>query len=232
MEHGSKLCSQCGEEKSRGDFYVRNASPDGLHPHCIVCEKQLKLLRQGKTRLATRNRRRQRVWVRQPGQDLKCPECDRYFSRQPNLVAHRRSLHGYVIPKPSPETGFTFGCDDCGRWFKERRGLLNHQAHAHDAALARYDREAKRRYSLVKYGLSPEDYETLLAAQSGMCATCSATPDAQPFGCLSVDHDHATGAVRGLLCMNCNHALGKAKDDPTVLRRLAAYLEGGGTYGR
>ena len=42
---------------------------------------------------------------------------------------------------------------------------------------------------------------------------------------LHIDHDHATGAVRGVLCEGCNHALGNAKDNPALLRSLADYLE-------
>jgi hypothetical protein len=42
---------------------------------------------------------------------------------------------------------------------------------------------------------------------------------------LHVDHDHETGAIRGLTCFRCNQALGAFGDDPTVLRRAAAYLD-------
>jgi hypothetical protein len=41
-----------------------------------------------------------------------------------------------------------------------------------------------------------------------------------------VDHCHKTGRVRGVLCFNCNSAIGKLGDDPDAVRRAAAYLEG------
>jgi hypothetical protein len=43
---------------------------------------------------------------------------------------------------------------------------------------------------------------------------------------LSVDHNHATGEIRGLLCQACNHAIGKFKDKPELCRKAADYLEG------
>jgi len=42
---------------------------------------------------------------------------------------------------------------------------------------------------------------------------------------LTIDHDHATGQIRGLLCNNCNRAIGLLKDNPQTLRQAAAYLD-------
>lgn len=71
-----------------------------------------------------------------------------------------------------------------------------------------------------KYGITVADFDRLLIDQSGRCVGCL-LPMLRPY----VDHDHETDAVRGLLCMWCNSALGQAMDDPEVLRRLAEYLE-------
>ena len=59
----------------------------------------------------------------------------------------------------------------------------------------------------------------MLAEQGGLCAICGVAPAAH------VDHDHETGAVRALLCFNCNGGLGQFKDDPAVLRAAAGYVE-------
>lgn len=64
----------------------------------------------------------------------------------------------------------------------------------------------------------------MLAAQGGHCAICPATERDESRGRLHVDHDHATGKVRGLLCMNHNHMLGQAHDNPAELEKGAAYL--------
>lgn len=92
------------------------------------------------------------------------------------------------------------------------------------------DAVTKRRRKLHRvYGISPFEYEQMLDAQGGVCAICK-NPEAtthSPYGKtseLAVDHDHVTGAVRGLLCSTCNFLLGQAKDDPEILRSAADYL--------
>lgn len=79
-----------------------------------------------------------------------------------------------------------------------------------------------------KYGLSPMEYNAILREQSGICAVCGSNNGDRD---LYVDHNHATGRVRGLLCTNCNSALGQAFDNPGILRRLADYLERNGNSG-
>lgn len=78
-------------------------------------------------------------------------------------------------------------------------------------------------HNLKQYGLTLDEYRSMLAAQGGRCAICSKEP---PTGKrLNVDHNHETGATRELLCRWCNYALGNAKDDPARLRAMADYLE-------
>lgn len=72
------------------------------------------------------------------------------------------------------------------------------------------------------YGLPPGGYAKLLAAQGGKCWICQrATGRAKR---LAVDHDHATGTPRGILCSVCNRLLGHVRDDPDMLLRAAQYL--------
>jgi Recombination endonuclease VII len=72
------------------------------------------------------------------------------------------------------------------------------------------------------YRISIDDYEAMLATQGHRCALCESPDNGRQW---HVDHDHDTGAVRGILCDNCNRGLGHFRDDPTVLRRAAQYLE-------
>lgn len=75
---------------------------------------------------------------------------------------------------------------------------------------------------LKKYGLTQEQYEELLTRQDGKCAVCKTPMDGVRNE--HIDHDHATGQVRGLLCSHCNTAIGKFKDNPDILIAAAQYL--------
>lgn len=77
-------------------------------------------------------------------------------------------------------------------------------------------REEKLKY---KYGITVEEYDALRGAQGGRCALCGADPEV-----LCVDHCHATGRVRGLLCSPCNTGIGHLRDDVAILRRAIEYL--------
>lgn len=76
-----------------------------------------------------------------------------------------------------------------------------------------------------KFGMSSSDYQKLLDRQGGGCAICGRTESDATKPNLSVDHNHSTGKIRGLLCGKCNTALGKFQDSPELLRKAAEYVE-------
>jgi hypothetical protein len=78
-------------------------------------------------------------------------------------------------------------------------------------------------YFRAKYGITHDDFDALAAEQEGRCAICGGTP-VGPGKRLHVDHCHATGVVRGLLCGNCNTAIGLMADDSERLLAAVAYL--------
>ncbi|WP_189176026.1 endonuclease VII domain-containing protein [Streptomyces lasiicapitis] len=71
-----------------------------------------------------------------------------------------------------------------------------------------------------QYGLTAAERDEMIASQMGVCVICLNAPPAH------VDHCHETGRVRGVLCFNCNSAIGKLGDDPGTLSRAISYLEG------
>ncbi len=83
-----------------------------------------------------------------------------------------------------------------------------------------YSREHCLRYL---YGMSMQQYDAMLESHGGCCAICRTDrPGAK--GKFMVDHDHSTGAIRGLLCCRCNFGLGTFKDDPSILESAIRYL--------
>lgn len=103
---------------------------------------------------------------------------------------------------------------------QRERGKRNYAANPQ--AYARRNRKAR----LQTYGLTESQYQAMLASQGGKCAICETTQGRRKSTDhpLYVDHDHATGKVRGLLCQPCNSALGMFEDDVARLRKAIAYL--------
>lgn len=103
----------------------------------------------------------------------------------------------------------------------------NSERHLESQRRRRQDPEVKRRaragHLRRKFGITSEQYDEMLAAQGGACALCGRPPTEGIS--LHVDHDHATRALRGLLCFRCNNALGDLGDDPDLLRAAATYLD-------
>ena len=79
--------------------------------------------------------------------------------------------------------------------------------------------KSKRR---TRYGLSPNEFDRLTEAQGGGCAVCGSPESGERN--LSVDHNHETGEVRGILCRNCNTGLGCFGDSPELMLEAIAYL--------
>jgi len=74
-----------------------------------------------------------------------------------------------------------------------------------------------------KYGLTEEEYNEFFIIQKGCCSICGRHQNElnRPLG---VDHNHATGKIRGLLCYKCNTGLGMFNDDINVLKKAIDYL--------
>lgn len=120
-----------------------------------------------------------------------------------------------------------------GKWYR-----ANHCKSCSLAAIEKWKeknphrvRKAQRKCHIQKeYGITADQYDEMLSCQKFTCAICKqketritkSTGEPQP---LSVDHDHASGDVRGLLCGDCNRMIGLGKNSPSILRAAAEYLE-------
>lgn len=85
------------------------------------------------------------------------------------------------------------------------------------------NKRAKRNSMLRKYGLDADSFDALLRSQGGRCCICATRKPAGKGW--AVDHNHATGRVRGILCSPCNAGIGLLQDDANILRSAALYLE-------
>lgn len=78
---------------------------------------------------------------------------------------------------------------------------------------------------MKKYNITLTDYEALLDKQGGLCAICRTDTRDSRERDMPVDHDHATGQVRGILCDRCNRTIGLFQDDPEIIARAVTYLK-------
>lgn len=121
---------------------------------------------------------------------------------------------GYFKEKP---------CRECGTMFSPKAPS------EHYCSDGCKDRAFTSAYLKRNYGITLSDYERMYAEQSGRCKICGGegfvmNKDRHRVK-LVVDHCHATGKVRGLLCHNCNRALGLLNDNIQSLENAIAYLK-------
>ena len=114
------------------------------------------------------------------------------------------------------------------RWCPTCQQAVAHEDYIRNSALpsgfgtrckACHNRMSKEAYWQRRYGLTREAVDQLRVDQGNVCAICG---EADPQ---HLDHDHATGGIRRLLCQRCNHGLGLFRDDPQLLRSAADYIE-------
>lgn len=120
------------------------------------------------------------------------------------------------VEKPRSE----FGKDKCrpdGLYPQCRECKSNaHKESYHKVAAKRLER---------KYGITSEQRAEMFEAQKGRCKICG-KHESEQRRALAVDHCHTTGAVRGLLCDNCNRGIGYFRDNHEVLKAAIKYLGG------
>lgn len=116
---------------------------------------------------------------------------------------------------------------DPEKWAERRREYVRRYKEKHPDRTAAYDHKRNLRR---KYGITPEHYADLLEAQGGKCAGCLSEPTNKRF---AVDHDHSCcpgqktcgQCIRGLLCGNCNTALGLLRESEETIARLLDYIK-------
>ena len=131
--------------------------------------------------------------------------------------------------KNSGRRGGKFGYD---RNCKECRSAITKKFHK-KLGREEYSRRFKTAHLRINYGITLDQYNEMLKKQNGVCCICKG---AETYSCpqtkfkgirntgFSVDHNHTTGIIRGLLCRKCNSAIGYFKEDPLIMERAIKYL--------
>jgi|GEM_PF-1161499 hypothetical protein len=156
------------------------------------------------------------------------------FSQQPDRQRRPRvkligveNRNGKVMRSADPDHWIIL-CKHCGEEHRQntraiRRGNHSRKCSAftphNSSGLSSWDRRIKR-----LYGLSAIEYQEMLKHQKGGCGICGQDVEEAEGRRYAVDHDHNTGAVRGLLCAKCNQAIGLFKDDIPRMQSAIDYL--------
>lgn len=156
---------------------------------------------------------------------------------EPRSAGHGDS--GEVIPGSKSEYMKAYYARNKDKWAnrrRENRDAINAAKRASYAANPdiqeyykrhakqyRIDNPNRRRHGEIRkrYGLTPEQYQLMRDAQNDSCAVCRKKFSKTPH----VDHCHDGGHVRGLLCFNCNRAIGHFQNDVTIIQNAIRYLK-------
>lgn len=136
-----------------------------------------------------------------------CKDCfpDPDERKAARMAGGARSRSGRLVPARPVVEGSGGRCRTHWHLEKARRRAASHEKRVQGV-----------------YGLPPGAYRKLYEFQDGKCAICRRATGASRR--LSVDHDHRTGLVRGLLCRPCNDLLGHIRDDLDTVRLIHRYL--------
>lgn len=108
----------------------------------------------------------------------------------------------------------------------EKNKEQSSEYHKNRNALPEMKTKYKEKHLLQTYNLTLSELEFLKVQQKYKCAICGTHEDDCSRKTLFVDHNHNTGEIRGLLCSQCNSALGLMYDNPDILMKAIQYLNG------
>lgn len=139
----------------------------------------------------------------------------KWYSKEENKLKAREYTRNWQVANPerNAERG--------ARWRAANRERVN------ELNRVRIERNRVRisEQAYVRtYGITSAERDALFAAQGFACAICGSDAPKNKNGRWHTDHCHRTGKVRGVLCGQCNTALGMSQDDPSILDLMAQYV--------
>lgn len=238
-------CIKCGVDKSVDNFafcYGKNGTPYRRHTcrACLRVRHYERLARDPKyleTIKATQKRCKERYNSDEKYREERREACRGHVrAKRCKRCKERLPVESFETVKVMNDTvirrQICVGCSDAAlKASQEREELAKHLASCPVERKRRSVAMEEKRFAYhlrARYGLSIDEYNTLFEDQKGVCAICGEVERKRFRGKitrLAVDHDHATGKVRGLLCFDCNGALGKFRDSESNLKSAVHYLE-------
>lgn len=211
-----KTCSHCRSAKPASEFRKLRSDVSGLDPWCRDCrgraiqewrrDNQEKVREQTLRAYAPERHRRAALKAATPPRfNSEGQLCSRCRQRLPVTEFYTSSRD---------RTGYVSVCKACTKEKTTNFRLDNIEE----------ERPRRMRYHrMKKYGVSRDTFYALLSSQGNRCGACRSPLNGEEDGC--VDHDHATKAIRGILCKKCNSGIGMLGDNLEGVRKAVAYLE-------
>jgi len=192
-----KKCNKCGKMKPLSEYHKHSAAPDGLRYSCKTC---------GNVRLAEYRKNNAKIYK---AMIRKWKDKNKEKLRKQRQTPERKAYMKKWRQKPE---------------IKERTAKRQRKYRAKNKEKI----ASIQRKSILKgtYGVTIEWYEQKLKEQDGLCAICgSDNPQRSNTKNFSIDHNHATNEVRGLLCVRCNTLIGYADENPNILNSAIKYIK-------
>lgn len=198
-----RVCTKCGLDKPLSQFFVRPNRKAGYHSSCKECFNEVR-------RVSKAKKKPPRVTIKHATlvTETSIRKCFRCKVEQPIQNFHKLQ---------SGPGGWGTRCKSCSKdvakkhWETHRHKLNKRSAACHQKRV---------------YGITPDVKTAMLSAQGGKCAICRCIlRDTKGMDKVSIDHNHETGVVRGLLCGRCNIGLGMFHDNQGFLSAAISYLK-------
>lgn len=228
-----RVCSKCQKAQPESSFCKDAYSPDGLERRCRECHR----VRKGRSESP-----RTHVYANCHDCSVSnlrfCGTCKTHKARdqfqprpQEKYGTHTRCIVCDNSRRRASITPISSACTVCGATFmhRERQGVNRRKL----CGAKECRREHARRHARGKllsdvYRITEDEYQRMFEEQDGKCAVCRTDDPKLPMGRgskrLCIDHDHATGKVRGLLCSPCNTGLGHFGDNTETMAAAIRYL--------
>ena len=193
-----KCCTKCSIEKPLTEFGKRKNSKDGLYNWCKKCATEASLLH----------------YRTEKGRETNKRAAANYKLKNEEKI--KQYMEEYRKIKYTPE-------------YKEQQRQKNKLRYKNNLEKYKQYRESRKnqiRENSLKnnFGINLEEYNNMLEKQNHCCDICG-LHKSNFIRHLAVDHCHSTGKIRGLLCVNCNLAIGNFRDDITLIKKAINYIQ-------